>query len=182
MDSQEINIHQEIIDRSRDGDRIAQRELYELYGQAMFNTALRILQNREEAEDVLQEAFVTCFARLSQYRKEATFGAWLKRIVINGALNKLRKSQRIMFVEEVQDTAVEDAIETVGEYTVDAVKEAIRRLPQGFRAVLTLYLFEGYDHAEIAQILGITVSTSKSQYNRAKRKVREMIESKQSYG
>ena len=150
----------------------------------MYNVALRITGEDMDAEDVLQDAFVSAFKNLSQYREDASFGAWLKRIVINKSLNLVKKRNRLAF--EVSETAGEVVYEWEDvpdhQMEVAAIKEAIKKLPDGFRAVLTLYLFEGYDHTEIAEIMGITVSTSKSQFNRAKKKLREMIHMEVKYG
>lgn len=141
----------------------------------MFNTSLRIVQHREEAEDVIQESFVTAFTRIKDFRGEATFGAWLKRIVINTSLKSIRG--RIHF-EQVEDQAHEvDEVETVEpHWTVKDVQRAMFQLPDGFRTVFTLYLLEGWSHQDIATHLGISVGTSKSQLNRAKKKVRVILE------
>ena len=185
LEGNTINIHAELIERCRDGDPIAQYELYQLYNRSMYNTALRICGSREEAEDVLQEAFISAFNHLSSYREDATFGAWLKRIVINKAITSIKKSQKeALMMEEVGTTDSEfdpfdDADLTL---SVNKIKEALMGLPKGFRSVLSLYLFEGYDHKEIAEILGITESTSKSQYKRAKDKLRILLEQEVKYG
>jgi RNA polymerase sigma-70 factor (ECF subfamily) len=182
LDSHEVHIHDEIVERCRRRERTAQRQIYELYSKAMFNVALRILQDREEAEDSLQESFITCFTKIDQYRSDATFGAWLKRIVINKALSRLKQTQKMHVVQDVDDQVSQESDFEEKEHSVEAIKKAVGELPEGFRAVLSLYLFEGYDHMEISQILGISVSTSKSQYNRAKKKVKEILESRHSYG
>lgn len=180
-----VNIHEAIIERCRQNDRSAQYELYDLYHKAMYNTALRICGNSAGAEDALQESFVAAFGRLDQFRGEATFGAWLKKIVVNKSLNHLKKSAQLKEtnIEEYPENSFyewENVPEK--ELSVESVKSAISQLPTGFRTVINLYLFEGYDHKEIAEILGISESTSKSQYNRAKRKVREIIRKEVKYG
>lgn len=185
LEGNTINIHAELIGRCRDGDPIAQYDLYQLYSRSMFNTALRICGNREEAEDVLQEAFVSAFSHLSSYREDATFGAWLKRIVINKSITSIKKSQKeALMMEEAERTDTEfDPYEDADvQLSVNKIKEALMCLPNGFRSVLSLYLFEGYDHKEIAEILGITESTSKSQYKRAKDKLRILLEKEVKYG
>lgn len=183
--SNTVNIHEAIIERCRQKDRGAQYELYELYHKAMYNTALRICGEIEDAEDVLQESFVAAFERLDQYRGDATFGAWLKRIVINKSLNAVKKKTNVEetdITDYPEDSFYEWEEVPDRELSVEKVKMAIAQLPIGFRTVMNLYLFEGYDHKEIAQILGITESTSKSQFNRAKRKVRELISKEVKYG
>ena len=138
------------------------------------NTAKRMVG--DEAEDVLQEAFLSAFQNIDRYRADATFGLWLKRIVVNKSISLLNKRKGLEF-EEIQDfnqsfeelSVSEEALE------VKKIKKAVSQLPDGFRTVLTLYLFEGYDHKEIAQILQITESTSKSQYNRAKKRLKQLL-------
>ncbi len=149
----------------------------------MYNTALRIVGTQEEAEDVLQESFLSAFRMLPSYRGEASFGAWLKRIVINKSINKQKKQ---VLLQTMDDTEVADHYEWPDEgnstVEVEFIKEGINQLPPGFRTVLSLYLLEGYDHVEISEILGVSVSTSKSQYNRAKKKLRDIVERKVNYG
>ena len=141
--------------------------------------------NEEEAEDVLQESFLSAFRNISSYREDASFGSWLKRIVINKSITLLNKRK---LMEEVNE-------QTVGEYhyewdvnnvgsnlSTDEIRQAVKLLPDGFRSVLTLYLFEGYDHGEIAGIMNISESTSKSQYNRAKKRLREILKKSVNYG
>ncbi len=174
------NIHQELIDRSLGGDSSAQNELYMLYSKAMFNSCLRITNNHDDAEDVLQEAFVSAFRNLSSYRGDSSFGAWLKRIVINKAINHVKKRSIEVseFDIERHDMASEQDVlidYNEKEFDVRRIKEAIEELPDGYRLVFSLYLLEGYDHQEIADILNISVSTSKSQYNRAKKKLKELL-------
>ncbi len=150
----------------------------------MFNTALRIAGGQDDAEDVLQEAFVSAFQNLNSYREDASFGAWLKRIVINKALNHVQRVKKdMMLAEEIKEEVHEfEPEKSEPNYSIDQVKHAMKELPSGFRTVLTLYLFEGYDHKEISEILGITESTSKSQYKRAKDKLKMIIRQEVNYG
>jgi RNA polymerase sigma factor (sigma-70 family) len=143
----------------------------------MYNVAYRITNNGDEAADVLQEAFISAFRNLGSYRGDASFGGWLKKIVVNKAITALQKRKYESLPEDDRwDIAEPEAPEVYrDELTVERVKHAIRQLPDGYRSVLTLYLIEGYDHEEIAGILGITESTSKSQLNRAKSKLREFL-------
>ncbi len=172
-----INIHQDLIDRSRDGDQGAQSSLYELYSKAMYNTSLRITNNADDAQDVLQESFISAFRNLNSFKGESTFGAWLKRIVINKAINQVKK-RKIEFSEfdvERHDTSDESWDDKEIKFGVDQIRDAILQLPEGYRMVFSLYLLEGYDHKEISEILDITESTSKSQFNRAKKKIRKIL-------
>ncbi len=170
--------------RCREGDRLAQYEIYKLYSKAMFNTAERILTVAEEAEDVLQESFLSAFRNIHHYREDATFGAWLKRIVINKSLTRLKQRKETESLSDQMSDSFfyEWQEEPTRHLEVTAIKAGVSQLPTGFRTVLTLYLFEGYDHAEIAEILGISESTSKSQYNRAKKKLREILGNEVNYG
>lgn len=174
-----IDKHADLVDECRNGNRKAQFELYKLYANAMYNVAIRIVNDDAEAEDVLQEAFLDAFNRIKDFRQETTFGLWLKQIVINRSINYLRKRKlELVSLDEVE---VADEIETdFAETTlkVEAIKAAMNELPDGYRVVLTLYLFEGYDHEEIAHILKITENTSRSQYLRAKRKLNSLLEMK----
>jgi len=152
----------------------------------MFNVSLRMVNDRDEAEDILQEAFVSAFKNLKSYRGDASFGSWLKRIVVNKCINYIKKNRTIMV--PLEDERMDVADESGGldelelQLSVEKVKESMAELPDGFRSVLSLYLFEGYDHKEIGGIMGITESTSKSQYLRAKAKLRVILENKVKYG
>jgi RNA polymerase sigma factor (sigma-70 family) len=167
-----------IIERCKQGDRKAQYELYKMYSKAMYNVSLRIVKKEDDAHDVLQEAFISAFKHLNTWKGDSTFGAWLKRIVVNRAVNELRKQRYI--VEPIEDVDLADEAGDVEmdeqNLQVQSIKLALETLPEGYRMVLTLYLFEGYDHKEIAEILGITESTSKSQYMRAKQRLLKIIE------
>ena len=175
-----VNIHEELIARCKAGDRDAHFRLYKLYSKAMYNVGLRITHSEEEAEDVLQEAFINAFRNIDSYRGDATFGAWLKRIVVNKAINAVNRKKHDPIPDDDRwDVAEEEPVAEYGEgLTVERVKRGIEELPDGYRMVLSLYLLEGYDHQEIAEIMGITESTSKSQLNRAKAKLRELLTKK----
>ena len=147
----------------------------------MYNLAYRILNNREDAEDILQESFIDCFRNISTFRFESTFGAWLKKIVVNKCINELRRKKiDLMFLDTLPPVAETEAEED--NFDIRAIFRGIESLPDGYRIVITLYLLEGYDHSEISQILGISESTSKSQYSRAKEKLKNIISKNLSYG
>ena len=145
----------------------------------MFNISFRILNHHGEAEDVLQESFLDAFMRVKEFRAETTFGLWLKQIVINKSITCLRKRKMdLVPVDEIDIAeAVEDDCQDL-QLQVDRVKKAIALLPDGYRLVLTLYLFEGYDHEEIAHILNISENTSRTQYMRAKQRLHRLLEKK----
>lgn len=162
------------------GSRAAQFELYKLYAKAMYNVALRILNYEEEAEDVLQESFLDAFTRIVDFRQETTFGLWLKQIVINKSINYLRK-RKMEFVSTDEISEVPDDVsfdDYDNQLKAEEVRKAITQLPDGYRVVLSLYLLEGYDHEEIAHILKISENTSRTQYMRAKKKLRSILEQK----
>lgn len=176
-----IYIHAPLIEECRKGNSKAQFQLYEQYSKAMYNLAHRILNNREDAEDVLQESFTECFRNLDSFRFESTFGAWLKKITINRCINHVKKKKiDLTLCETLPQVAYEEDEETV--YETGKIFKTIEMLPDGYRIILTLYLLEGYDHTEISQILGITESTSKSQYSRAKEKLRNLLSKSKGYG
>jgi len=169
-----VYINAPLIEECRQGSTRAQFRLYNQYSKAMYNLAYRILNNREDAEDILQEAFVDCFRSLNTFRFESTFGAWLKKIIVNKCINQLKKKKiDLTLCENIPVDIYEDDEEVT--YDTTRIFKGIEMLPDGYRVILTLYLLEGYDHQEIAQILGITESTSKSQYSRAKDKLRNII-------
>ncbi len=176
-----IAIHNtdELVARCLKDDREAYRQLYKLYHRAMYNVGYRIVNNPDEAKDVLQDAFISAFDNLNNYRGEASFGAWLKRIVVNKAINLVRKRRFERLPEnenwDVKDEQPKDEFDGFP-FSVERVRKAIEELPDGYRVVLSLYLLEGYDHGEIAEIMGITESTSKSQFNRSKKKLKEILE------
>jgi RNA polymerase sigma-70 factor (ECF subfamily) len=172
------DIHRDIIEKSKSGDSAAQYKLYSLYTRAMFNIAYRMMNNREEAEDMLQESFTDAFARLNSFRHESTFGSWMKRIVINHCLNEIkRRKADLQFFEDMNlfDQKAEEVEGYEPGLSVDNVRKAMEHLPDGSKMIFSLYLLEGYDHTEIAQILNVSESNSKSQYMRAKQKVKEVL-------
>lgn len=172
-----IDIHQALIDGCRNGDRKAQYELYSLYSKQMYNVCMRIVNHVGEAEDILQESFVEAFRRMPDFRGAGTFGGWLKRIVVNRSINSLRKKKMVLFEDAGQFDHLPDEEDAGMDETLAAARlmQLVSGLPDGYRMVLTLYLFEDYTHSEIAALLNITESTSKSQYNRAKAKIREEL-------
>lgn len=170
-----INLHQPLIDRCLNNDKEAQFSIYKLYYKSMYNTALRIVNQTDEAEDIMQEAFLTAFHKLSSYKGEVSFGVWLKRIVVNRSLDCLRK-RKVEFEEVGSDLLYyDDEQEDETSYIVEEVKTAISQLSDGYRTILSLILMEGYDHEEVSGILGISNVTSRTQFCRAKQHLRDLI-------
>jgi len=171
-------IHKEIIELSRSGNVKAQFELYSLYSRAMYSICMRMLNRREDAEDILQESFSEIFNKLDSFRFESSFGSWAKRIVINKCINYLRKKRpELHFEAELQETVPDEEhvdYESL-KLQVEKVKQAMAGLPDGYRIIFSLYALEGYDHEEISAILGVSESTSRTQYMRAKVKIKELI-------
>lgn len=169
------------IEQAKKGKERARFALYEQYSKAMFNICMRMCQSREDAEDVLQEAFVAAFRNLHRYAHEATFGAWLKRIVVNRCIDHInrKKDDWILCDDEFCEAEEEQVNFGDIELEVNLVNHAIMSLPDGYRVVANLYLLEGYDHQEIADILNISISTSKSQLFRAKKKIRDLLSAKE---
>lgn len=169
-----------LVERCRKDDRTAQFEVYKRYSKAMFNICLRYLNDPFESEDVMQEAFVSAFGKLNGYSGTVTFGAWLKKIMVNKCIDHLRSKTKKLNVEEpllnqdVADISEDDESENT-EAKVEEIKETIQKLPEGYRIIVSLHLIEGYDHEEIAEILGITSSTSRSQFIRAKRRLLKLL-------
>jgi RNA polymerase sigma-70 factor (ECF subfamily) len=170
------NIHQDLIDGCKTGDQKAQFQIYKLYYKAMYNTSLRIVNDTMEAEDIMQESFLSAFEKIDTYSGTVSFGAWLKKIVVNRSLDALNK-RKAVFEDIESHIGIRDERDDESEryqeidVRVEEVKEAIERLPDGYRVILSLYLLEGYDHDEIAEILSINSSTSRSQLSRAKQKL-----------
>jgi len=166
------NIHQNLIDGCKNGDQKAQFQIYKLYYKAMFNTSLRIVSDTMEAEDIMQEAFLSAFEKIETYSGTVSFGAWLKKIVINRSLDAVSRQKAIFEDIDTHYELQEDTDNTPElQEKMNEVKSAINDLPDGYRIILSLYLLEGYDHDEIAEILNISSSTSRSQLSRAKQKL-----------
>jgi RNA polymerase sigma factor (sigma-70 family) len=163
------------IESCKQGNPAAFKDLYRQYAAAMYNTSLRIVNNATDAEDIVQESFIAAFRKIDDFDYQSSFGAWMKRIVINRSLNHLR-SRKIKFIDigstslsgQEEESAVNE--EEFG-FRVDEVKKAVALLPDGYRTVFTLSAFEGYANEQIASLLGITPSTVRTQYHRARKQL-----------
>jgi RNA polymerase sigma-70 factor (ECF subfamily) len=157
-------LHKELIDRCKVGDIKAQYSLYKLFSKSLYN----VMNNKMDADEIVQDTFITAFKKMENFEGKGAFGQWLKRIAINNCISVLRK-RKIHFddIEAIQVAAghVEEVDEKIDP---GIVHRAIRELPDKARTILNLYALEGYKHREISEILGITESTSKTQYKRAK--------------
>lgn len=173
-------LQQNILARCKNGERMAQQQLYEHFKAKMFAVCLRYANSRPDAEDVLQEGFVKVFRDLHQFRGEGSFEGWMRRVIVNVALQHLRKQRGgLQFAElenvEYKLSDVEDSVFEESEKAAALVK-LMQKMPTGFRTVLNLYVLEEYSHQEIADELGISVGTSKSQLNRAKAFLKNLLE------
>ena len=173
-----VETHKDIVEACKQGSAQAQFELYRLYSKAMYNVCLRMVRHTADAEDVLQQTFLDVFTKLESFAYQSAVGAWIRRIAINNCINFLQR-RRLVFDELDTNTKhiveEETADDTQIGLSVAAVQRAMTLLPDGYRVVFSLYLFEGYDHEEISQVLGISESTSKSQFSRAKQKIRALM-------
>ena len=159
-------------------DGVAQRALFDRFAQPMMAVCMRYAGNPMEAQDMLQEGFVKVFEKLGQFRGDGPLGGWVRRIMVNEALIYLRKHQRhrnIAAIDEENDDAPVDAsvLDSLG---AEMLIKLIAALPAGYRTVFNLYAVEGYSHKEIAEHLGITESTSKTQFHKAKQQLRMQLE------
>ena len=147
----------------------------------MYNTSLRIVNDTAEAEDVMQEAFLDAFRRIGSYSGEGSFGSWLKRIVVNRSLDQLRKKREMIAIDELKGDLPEEVSVVTEEdiqFQVEEVRRAIAMLPEDFRVIISLVLFEGYDHDEVSRMLNISNQLSRTRYSRARQKLLAILKEK----
>lgn len=167
---------QHLINQCRRNDRLAQHRLFNQYVKAMYNTALRLMKNEHDAHDIVQEGFIKAFTKIDQYRNDANFGAWLKRIMVNTALDKLKQnSPEFTNLQVAIENSTIDEPEISEFPSSQVINNEIRKLPEGCRVIFTLYQMEGYEQAQIATELGVSVSTVKTQYRRARLLLKERL-------
>lgn len=166
-----------LIEKCKNNDSLAQMQLYDLYCKAMFNTAYNFTKDDDIAQDLMQEAFIKAFKKIETYTGEASFGSWLKRIVINQSLDwlKKRKLETVELKEEIAYLPNDDPWEVDTDISMSLIYKCIEALPQKCKNVVKLYLLEGYDHQEVAQILEISEVASRSQLSRGKSKLKELL-------
>jgi RNA polymerase sigma-70 factor (ECF subfamily) len=171
-----MNITSTLIQNCIQGDRQSQKELYDLLSPRMFSICLKFFKNRSDAEDVLQEGFICLFTKLHQFKGEGSFEGWVKRIFVNTSISYLRTQKpeplSVSELEEFIASKQKNALDNL--YEKD-ILQITRALSNGYKTVFNLYAVEGYSHKEVADLLGITESTSKSQYLRAKASIRSSI-------
>lgn len=177
-----ITYTEELLARCLKGDQRAQMEIYNKYYKAMYNTALRIVNDTEEAEDVMQEAFIKAFSKLDTFQGKSTFGAWLKKITVNLSINSHNKRSKylnVSYEDELKHELDEnDGIDVTGEEAnskVQKIMKALNSLKESYRIVLTLHLIEGYDYDEICEILGLSAANCRTSISRAKESLRKKL-------
>ncbi len=185
MENNNLDIHHLIRECIRN-NRKAQLKLYKQFSKNMYNTCLRMVKNTTTAEDIVQDAFLSAYRSLKDFRREVPFSVWLRRIVINKSLDHLRKQKNsiLEYYEEIKDFPGATEAENDYDYKamrkilVQHIKEEMMLLPDGYRVIFSLFYFEGYDHEEIGQILNISASSSRSQLTRAKQRIVRNINQK----
>lgn len=158
------------------GSRIHQQALYRQYYRKMLGVCMRYTNQQEDAEDVLQEAFIKIFKHIKGFRGKGSFEGWIRRIMVHTAIEHYRKRSRYFMVEIDHASEVELSADQLSDMSRDEILEMIQTLPVGYRTVFNLYAIEGYPHKEIAEMLGISIGTSKSQFSRAKALLKEKME------
>ena len=170
-------IEKELVKKCLDNDRTAQRELFLKYKDAMYTILLRILNDQEEATDALQDTFISVFKGLESFKFQSTLGAWIKTITVRTGINKQRKLNKLYF-DSIDDISSEPVIWPEG-MTGDTLEKAISSLPDGYRSIFILIEVEGYSHKEVAEMLQVSVGTSKSQLHYAKKTLRNLLDGQQ---
>lgn len=168
-------LQQELIDRCKVGDIKAQYSIYKLHAKGQYNIAMRFMNNKMDADEIVQDTFITAFKKVSSYEGKGSFAQWLRRITINNCISVLRK--RKIYFEDIEEAENRGVIaEEIEEgMEPEIVHQAIKELPERARVVLNLFALEGYKHKEIGELLGIAESTSKTQYRRAKQILMEKL-------
>ena len=170
-----------LLQQCRENNPKAQMQLYRQYAEGMFRVAVRFVHDPADAEDIVQESFIKAFDRLHQFEGQVSFGAWLKRIVVNRSLDWIRARKEVVQdweVDEVVDLDQKNDWEVESPVSLEEVKQAIMKLPDKYREVVTLYLVEGYDHEEISEILHIQPANSRARLARGRQRLKKMLENK----
>lgn len=169
---------QQLIDECKKGNRLAQKELYDKYARKMMGVCLRYVSDRETARDLLQDGFVKVFTSLDTYTGSGVFDAWIRKIFVNGALEYLRRGDVLREASDwdsIAEPVKSFSVSAVSELSAAELMKLVQELPAGFRAVFNLFAIEGYSHREIAEMMNITESTSRSQYTRARQLLQKRV-------
>lgn len=168
----QLNNAQELLKQCQRGNRQAQMTLYKKYAHAMYQVSRNILKDEMRAEEAMQDAFLAAFKKLDEFQGEVTFGAWLKKIVVNKSLDYLKKDKMYINTESSENLSLLEESEEIDlSEKIEAVKKAMNDLPENYRIILSLYYLEGYDYEEISEILDLSYSNSRVMLNRAKNKL-----------
>ncbi|HOV10839.1 MAG TPA: RNA polymerase sigma factor [Bacteroidales bacterium] len=178
-----MSLDRNIIEGCIAGNRKAQKFLFEKYKAAMMGVCLRYCKSKDEAEDVLMEAFMTVLSQIQSYRGDGSIDQWIRRIVVNTSINNYRKNLKHYFhadIENIAETEIEEDnnFDIIDNHSVEEIMNAMQQMPQGYKIVLNLYVVEGYKHKEIAEMLNITVGTSKSQLSKARKIIQDKLSKK----
>jgi len=160
------------------GNPRAQRVLFDKFAPKMLAVIMRYLRNMDEAEDTLQDGFVKIFHKIGEFKMEGSLEGWIRRIMVNTALDMLRKNKKLLGDIQLDDVSYKVSYEDTGfdDMNVEQLLKMIDALPDGYRIVFNMFAIEGYSHKEIADTLGVTENTSKSQYSRARAFLRNQLE------
>jgi RNA polymerase sigma factor (sigma-70 family) len=171
----------ELINGCKKGDKKAQKTLYDKYAAKMLGVCIRYFRNIDEAEDALQEGFIKVFNNIDKFRNEGSFEGWIRRIIVNTSLNYYKSNLKHYFgvdYDEIQEVIEDDKLQ-YDNLSVEYLLKIIHNLPEGYRLVFNLYEIEGYSHKEIAEMLGVSINTSKSQLMKAKRSLQKVLVKKE---
>lgn len=166
-----------LVDKCIAGDPKGQQLLFDRFSPLMMGVVLRYINDKERANDVLQDAFIKVFKNLSRFKKKGSLEGWVRRIVVNTALDQIRKNKKFQKNVEIDDISINmsKASDAEEQLEAESLMQIVQQLPEGYRLVFNMYAIEGYSHKEIAEQLAISESTSKSQYSRAKSTLREVL-------
>jgi len=170
------NIEQ-IIAKCQKNDRKAQKRLYEIYSPLLLGICMRYAKDKQEAEDVLQDGFIKIFSNIDKFDGKGSFESWVRRVMINTAITNYRANLKRYYQDEISDVNEYKFVGEVdeSEFTIEELLGAIRKLPKGYAMVFNLYAIEGYKHKEIAEMLEIDISTSKTQFLRARNALKKIL-------
>jgi RNA polymerase sigma-70 factor (ECF subfamily) len=169
----------EIVGRCKKNDRNAQKELYDVYAPILFGICLRYSKSSQEAEDILQEGFIKILTKIKFFKGDGSFEGWMKKVIVNTAISHFHKNKKyneLQDIDKIKETEIETEKYDNHEFTQEELLNVINKMPEGYRVIFNMYAIEGFKHKEIAEMLNITESTSKSQYSRAKEKIRQELE------
>jgi len=183
-----ISLHKNysrLISKSKKGNQRAQHELYELFAPKMLSVCRQYIKRREVAEEVMLGGFLKVFTHLSSYKNEGSFEGWIRRIMVNESISQLRRDKKLLFNEDAEVENIKEHVAYIEtELEVNEIQKLIDALPEGYKTVFVLYAVEGYKHSEIAELLQVSESTSKTQLFKARKMLQKTFiqENKLSYG